>query len=160
MHITLENMSVEVKSVEKTTNNINETKDCNNNNDTTVLNQDLKNQDVVEFIRVRIAKGVINTNTFKITYLSEYVKSKFSKLIDIKLLSIPSKEKIFNPDVSKVTMLFNLRINWEKLILHPNICSPISRIDKDIRELILIICSQIKYDEFDNMAKINNLNKN
>ena len=104
-------MSVEVKSVEKTTNNINETKDCNNNNDRTVLNQDLKNQDVVEFIRVRIAKGVINTNTFKITYLSEYVKSKFNKLIEIKLLSIPSIENIFRLEVFIVTIVFNLRIS-------------------------------------------------
>ena len=39
-------------------------------------------------------------------------------------------------------------------------CSPTSRIESEISELIFIICSKIKYDEFDNIANINNLNKN
>ena len=111
MHMILENISDEVKLVEKITNNIKDTNDCNNNNDKIHLNQDLKNQDVLEFINVIIANGVININTFKITYLREYVKSKFNKLIDIKLFSIPSKEKIFIPDVSMVTILFSLSIS-------------------------------------------------
>lgn len=153
-------MSVDEKLVEKITNKIRDTKDCKSNNDNTVLNQDLKNQDVVEFINVRIANGVININTFNITYRNEYVKSKFNKLIEIKLLSIPSIENIFRLEVFIVTILFNLRINWEKLILHPNMCSPISLIDREIKELIFIICSQIKYDEFDNIANMNSLNKN
>ena len=160
IQITFEKISVAEKFVENITSNIKETKHCKSNKESTALNQDLKNQDVEELINVSIANGVIKIKTFNITYLNEYVKSKFSKLMEIKLFSKPSSEKTFKLELSTVTILFNLIISWEKLILQPNMCSPTSRIESEISELIFIICSKIKYDEFDNIANINNLNKN
>ena len=69
--MTFENKSCDEKSTEKTTSKIIDTNDCNNNNDKTLLNQALKNQLLEVLINDKKAKGVINKNTFKITYLSE-----------------------------------------------------------------------------------------
>ncbi|MCR5145828.1 MAG: hypothetical protein K6B70_00540, partial [Clostridia bacterium] len=55
----------------------------------------MKNHEVELLINDKIANGVINKKTFKITYLSEYVNNKFNKLIEIKLFKIPSNEKKF-----------------------------------------------------------------
>ena len=141
MQIILDSTSVDVKSKEKVINNIRLTSDCNNSKDKIVLNQDLKNHDDEEFIKLRIAKGVINTKTFKITYLKEYVNNKFSKLKDIKLFNKPSNENRFRLVLLVVIILFNLEINSEKLILQLNKFSPTSRMASDISELIFINCS-------------------
>ena len=106
------------KSIEKVISKIRETKDCNNKRDRVALNQALKNQFVLELIKVRIANGVIKIKTFRSTYLKEYVKSKLIKFIVIKLLRTPSKEKtLIGVVLLLVTMLFSLSINWEKLML-------------------------------------------
>ena len=60
-------MFPEEKSIENVISRINETKDCSKSSESVALNHDLKNQLVVEFIKVRIAKGVIKIKTFKIT---------------------------------------------------------------------------------------------
>ncbi len=148
IQINFDNISEEEKLVENTINRIKLTKDCSNKSDNIALNHDLKNQEVDEFINVRIANGVININTFKITYLNEYVKSKLIKFRDIKPLNKPSSENTFKLTLSDVITLFNLVINSRKLILQLNIFSPISRIARDISEFIFIICSIKKYEEF------------
>lgn len=161
MQRTFERMFPEEKSIEKVTNKISATKDCSKSNERVALNQALKNQLVVELIKVSTAKGVIKINTFTITYLKEYVKSRFIKLIVIKLFNTPSSEKTFMLVVlSLVIILSNLRISWEKLILHPKMFSPNSRIARDISEFIFKNCSIKKYDELDKIANINNLNIN
>lgn len=160
MQITFENKFPDEKSTEKIINKIKETKDCNNKSDNKDLNHDLKNQEVEELIRVMNAKGVISTNTLRMIYLKEYVNNKLIKLIEIKPLSKPSSEKTFKLESCVVIILFNLKINSEKLILHLKIFSPTSLIAREIRELIFIICSIIKYDELDKSAKINNLKRN
>ena len=71
MQIIFENVSVDEKSTENIISKINATKDCSNSKDSTALNQDLKNHELEEFIKVSIANGVIKMNTFKITYLNE-----------------------------------------------------------------------------------------
>lgn len=148
IQINFDNISEEEKLVENTINRIKLTKDCSNKSDNIALNHDLKNQEVDEFINVRIANGVININTFKITYLNEYVKSKLIKFRDINPFNKPSSENTFKLTLSDVTTLFNLVINSRKLILQLNIFSPISRIARDISEFIFIICSIRKYEEF------------
>ena len=135
-------MFPEEKSIENVISKINDTKDCSKSSESVALNQDLKNQLVVEFIKVRIAKGVIKIKTFKITYRKEYVKSRFIKLIVIKLFKTPSIEKtLILVVLSFVIMLSSFRTSCEKLILHPKIFSPSSRIARDISEFIFIICS-------------------
>ena len=49
---------------------------------------------------------------------------------------------------------FNLFINSEKDILQLNIFSPISRIEEDKNEFILINCSKIKSEQFMQIPKI------
>ena len=80
--------------------------------------------------------------------------------MEIKLLRSPSNENTFKSVSLVVIILFNFNINSEKLMLHLNMFSPTSLIAKDMRELMFINCSIKKYDEFDNIAKINNLNIN
>ena len=64
-------------------------------------------------------------------------------------------------DVSEFdTILSNFKINCAKLILQLKIFSPSSRMERDINEFILIICSIIKNDELDNIANISNLKIN
>ena len=159
MVITFENKSPADRLIEKITSIINATNDCNNSKDKTHLNQDLKNQLVEEFIKVIIAKGVIKTKTFSITYLKEYVKSKFNKLNEIKPFNNPSSEKIFKV-FSVDTILFIFRINSEKLILQLNRFSPTSLIAREIIELMFKNCSIKKYEKFDNIAYKNNLKIN
>ena len=128
--------------MENVNNKINDTKDWSNRSESVALNHDLKNHDVLVLMSVKIAKGVININTFKITYRSEYVNSKFIRLIVTKLFKIPSRENILTLVVlSLVITLSSLRISWEKLILQLNMFSPSSRIANDISEFILRICS-------------------
>lgn len=118
MQSILESTFPEEKSIEKVISKIRETKDCNNKRDRVALNHALKNQLELELIKVRIANGVIKIKTFRITYLKEYVKSKLIKLIVIKLLRTPSKEKtLIGVVLLLVITLFNFRINWEKLML-------------------------------------------
>lgn len=152
IQIIFEKVSVEEKFVENITKSISATKDCNNSSERIVLNQALKNHEVELFISVKMAKGVIRINTFKITYLSEYVNNRFNRFIETKLLRMPSKEKTFRLLESTVTILFSLNISSEKLILQLKICSPISLIAREIKEFIFINCSIKKYDELANMA--------
>ena len=105
-------MLPEEKSIEKVISKIRETKDCNNKSERVALNQDLKNQLVLELIKVSIAKGVIKIKTFRITYRKEYVKSRLIKLMVIKLLSTPSREKTFIGVVlSLVIISFSFKIS-------------------------------------------------
>ena len=157
--ITFEKTSEPEKSVAKIINSINDTKDCNKSRASIDFSQALKKEAVEELINVNIAKGVIRIKTFKITYLKEYVKIKFNKFIEIKLLSNPSKEKTFKDEVLVIT-LFNFNINCEKLMLQLKIFSPTSRIASEISEFKFIICSHKKYEELDKIAKTNNLNRN
>lgn len=71
MHSILEETSGLVKSRAKIINKIIEIKGWINNRDKKILNQDLKNQELEEFIKVSIAKGVRSMRTFIIIYLSE-----------------------------------------------------------------------------------------
>lgn len=160
MQIIFENIVGEVKSIEKIINKINATKDWSRSKDSKDLNHDLKNQAVEELIKVIKANGVIKIKTFNITYLKEYVNIRFRRFIEIKLLSNPSSENTLRVVSLVVIILFNLKINSEKLMLHLNIFSPTSLMAKDIREFIFISCSIRKYEEFDSIAKINSLNKN
>ena len=138
---TFDKISVDEKSIEKVINNIKATKDCRSNKERRALNQDLKNQDVEVLIKVKIAKGVIRIKTFKIMYLKEYVNNRFNKLIEIKLFNNPSNEKTFKLLISVVTMLSSFEINSEKLILQLKMFSPISRIEREIKEFIFNNCS-------------------
>lgn len=98
--------------MENVNNKIKDTKDWSNRSESVALNHDLKNQDVLVLISVKIAKGVININTFKITYRSEYVNNRFIRLIVTKLFKIPSRENILTLVVlSLVITLSSLRIS-------------------------------------------------
>lgn len=160
IHIIFENMVGVVKSIEKIINSIKATNDWSKSKDNRDLNHDLKNQAVEELINVINANGLIKINTFNITYLKEYVNIRFRRFMEIKLLRSPSNENTFKSVSLVVIILFNFNINSEKLMLHLNMFSPTSLIAKDMRELMFINCSIKKYDEFDNIAKINNLNIN
>ena len=89
--------------------------------------QERKIHIVEEFIKQSIAKGENNIRTSTNTYLKEYVKSKFTKPILIKLFNIPSKEKTSNDGLSPIDIVvFNFETNSEKEISEPTIFFPIS----------------------------------
>ena len=87
-----------------------------NNKENKLRTQDLKNQEVFSRIRDNIANGVSKINILIITYLNEYVNTKFSKDIDREALSNPSKEKMSRDDEVTETSLFISKIISEKQI--------------------------------------------
>lgn len=120
---------------------------CINNNDNRLLNQDLKNHDVFSWTKVKKAKGEIRIITLIRTYLSEYEKTRLKSPKETKLFKRPFNEKILKEVLSIEIILFISVVKPEKHMLLFKICSPISLIAEDIRELISKICSQTKYEE-------------
>ena len=117
--------------MENIINKTRDTNDCNKRRERIDLKYALKNHEVEVLINVKNAKGVIKIKTFKTTYLKEYVKSKFNKLIEMKPRKSPSIEKIFGFDSDIIW--FNFNINCEKLISQLKIPSPIALIASEIR---------------------------
>lgn len=136
IHISLENVSSELKSREKIISKMIDIKDCIISREIKLFSHVLKNHEVEWFINVKNAKGVNNKKTLTIIYLREYEKSKLNKLIETKLLIKPLKEKILKVVslVEIVELIF--WINDEKDIFLLKIPSPISLIDEEISELI------------------------
>ena len=66
---------------------------CINKRENMFFNHDLKNQDVESKINDKIAKGVSKIKILIITYLKEYVNTKFSKDIVMEDFIKPSNEK-------------------------------------------------------------------
>ena len=112
-----------LKSNVKNINKIIEIKGWSISKEIKILNHALKNQEVEELIKVRIAKGVININTLTIIYLNEYESIKFIKLIEHKLFKIPSREKTLREE-STVMYEFKCSIKEEKLIFSWNTKDP------------------------------------
>ena len=71
MHKILEKTEGLLKSRANTISKTIDIKDWINNKDRNIFIQDLKNQDVELFIKVKKAKGVTRINTFTIIYLNE-----------------------------------------------------------------------------------------
>ena len=83
----------------------------------------------------KIAKGVSNINIFNITYLKEYVNTRFNKDVVREAFIMPSKEKMSSEE-SVLKLEFSSEINSEKQILLWNKSSPILLIAKEIFEII------------------------
>ena len=60
---------------------------------------------------------------------------KFKRPIEIKLLIIPSNEKIFKVELSKEITEFKFWINFEKQIEVENKFSPICLMEEEIKEI-------------------------
>ena len=86
-------------------------------------------------IKVKNANGVRSTRTFTIMYLSEYVKSKFIKVIEKKLFNKPLNEKILKSVESTVIVELKLSIIAEKEMSQPNALAPAFRIASEIKEV-------------------------
>ena len=135
MHNILEVISEEEKSSAKTISNIIEINGWMKSSDKNTLSQALKNHELELFIRVRKAKGISNSSTFIIIYLKEYVNKRLTKLTDIILFKIPSKENTFMLAESMDMTEFKFSIKVEKEISVFKIDSPISRISEEIKEV-------------------------
>ncbi len=98
---------------------------CINNKENKFLTQDLKNQDVESKINDKIAKGVSKINILIITYLKEYVKTKFNKEIVREVFINPSNENTSREEASTVIVLLISKINSAKQIFLLNKFSPI-----------------------------------
>ena len=107
---------------------------CINNKENKFLSQDLKNQDVVSKINDKIAKGVSKIKILIITYLKEYVNTKFSKEIVREDFIRPSNEKTSREEVLTEIVLFISSINSEKQMFLLNRFSPILLIARVILE--------------------------
>ena len=101
------------------------------NRERKVLTQALKIQLNLSTDKQRIAKGLIKTKTFTMTYLKEYDNARLIKPIEINDFIIPSNENKLNDVVSKKVEEFKLWINAEKQISVLKMLSPIFRITKD-----------------------------
>ena len=144
-------------------NKINKTKAtiiCINNNENIFLIQDLKNQDVESKINDKIAKGVSNIKILIITYLKEYVKTKFNKDIVREVFIKPSKENTSIEPVSIQIVLLILKISSAKQIFSLNKSSPMPLIAKVILQKIFKNISVKKYEKLINIPKIIHLNIN
>ena len=128
-----ENKSTELKSSEKITSKIIGTKDCNSKSPKKVRNHVLKNHEVDRLIKVRIEKGVIATKTFNKIYLNAYENTKLNNPNEIKLLIIPSTEKILKEVCSILITEFNFKINSEKEILVPKMFLPTWQMEAEIK---------------------------
>lgn len=158
-HKIFEVISELLKSNVKNINKIIEIKGWSISKEIKILNHALKNQEVEELIKVRIAKGVININTLTIIYLNEYESIKFIKLIEHKLFKIPSREKTLREE-STVMYEFKCSIKEEKLIFSSNTKRPTSLIAAEIRDIKYIKNSQKKYEAFIRVPNIINLKIN
>ena len=76
--------------------------------------QALKNHEVCSNINDKIAKGVSKIKILIITYLKEYVKTRFNKDIVSEALIIPSNEKISKEEEVIEISLFISKISSEK----------------------------------------------
>lgn len=124
------------KSIENRINKTIETIICINKSENIFLIQALKNHDVFCNNKDKKAKGVSKIKSFTITYLNEYVKTKFNKDIVREVFIKPSNEKISIDDVFIEIKLFIFSISSEKHIFLLNNSSPIPLIDKVILENI------------------------
>ena len=127
---------------------------CINNRENKFLNQDLKNQEVVSKINDKIANGVSKIKILIITYLKEYVKTKFNKDIVREALSNPSKEKISREEESIEILLFISKISSEKQIFLWNKSSPIPLIAREILDKRSKISPTKKYEKLIQIPKI------
>lgn len=107
---------------------------CINNKENKFFIQDLKNHDVESKINDKIANGVSKIKILIITYLKEYVKTKFNKDVVREAFIIPSKEKISSEEVLTEIVLLISRINSAKHIFLLNKLSPIPLIASVIFE--------------------------
>ena len=133
MYKNLENKLLLSKFNENITNKIMLTNDCKSKSDKNVRSQVLKNHDVERLIRVKIAKGVIITNTFNNTYLREYENTKLNKPKEINPFINPSTEKILKEFCSILIIELSLKINSEKDIFALKMFFPTSQIDEEIK---------------------------
>ena len=85
-------------------------------------------------------------------YRNEYEKIKLNKPSEIKLLIIPSTEKMLKLEVDTTELISETKV--EKQMFLEKIISPKFLIAKLKREFKLRICSQIKYEEFINIPNI------
>lgn len=125
-----------------------------NNKENKLRIQDLKNQEVFSRIRDNIANGVSKINILIITYLNEYVNTKFSKDIDREALSNPSKEKMSRDDEVTETSLFISKISSEKQIFLWNRLSPIPLIAREMLDTKFKNSSMKKYEKLTQIPKI------
>ena len=148
------------KSNDKVTINIIKIKNCINKSEKNDLNQLLKNQ-LEEFKDIlRNAKGDSKINTFTIIKRKEYENIKERRPMLQKDLIIPFKEKTSNEVPPIERMEFNSPTNVLKEICLEIISFPTSCIAVVIRSVMLINCSQIKYELFIIMALKTILNIN
>lgn len=144
MHNILEVISEEEKSSAKTISSIIEINGWMKSSDKNTLSQALKNHELELFIRVRKAKGISNSSTFIIIYLKEYVNNRLTKLKDIMLLKIPSKENTLILAESIVITEFKPSTNAEKEISLFRIEPPICIISEESKSVKYIKNSHIK----------------
>lgn len=130
----LEKILFEDISKEKIRSNIIATKTCTSIRDIKDLNQELNNIEVFLLHKERIAKGESNTNILIKTYLTAYVITKFNIPTEMRVLIIPSNEKMSKFSLIDITE-FNLDIILEKQILVLNKFSPICLTAEDIVEI-------------------------
>ena len=121
---------------------------CINNKEKKFFAQDLKNQFVEGVVNDKNANGDNNTNSFIITYLKEYVKTKLSKDIVNEPFIRPSKEKMLIELVLRDIVVFIVRINSEKEISFLNKSLPRLQIAKEIFEFKSKINCIIKNEQF------------
>ena len=103
--------------------------------------------------KVKKAKGANNVKIFIIIYRKEYVKIKFNRLIDIKLLNNPFIENKLKSVSFKVIILFKSCIKEEKHISLPNKFSPIPRIASETLEISSINISHINGEKLSKIEK-------
>ena len=123
---------------------------CINKSEKTFLIQDLKNHEVFCKSNDNIAKGVNKIKILIITYLKEYVKTKFNRDIVRVAFINPSNENISRVELSVKIKSFIHKISSEKQIFLLNKFSPIPRIAKVIYEQISNNFSITKYNTFEN----------
>ena len=133
---------------------------CINKSEKTFLIQDLKNHEVFCKSNDKIAKGVNKIKILIITYLKEYVKTKFNRDIVRVAFINPSNENISRVELSVKIKSFIHKISSEKQIFLLNKFSPIPRIAKVIYEQISNNFSIKKYEEFMQMQNIIHLKIN
>lgn len=147
IRINLQKVLLEVRFKENINKRIIETNTWTNIKDIKDFIHELNKIDVVLLHKERNAKGESITKIFINTYLTAYVIIKFNKPTEIRVLIIPSKEKISKFSLIDITE-FNFLINSEKQILVLNKYSPICLILLDSKEMKYIISSQRNKEKF------------
>ena len=123
-------------------------------------NQALKNHEVCSNINDKIAKGVSKIKILIITYLKEYVKTRFNKDIVSEALIIPSNEKISKEEEVIEISLFISKISSEKQMFLWNKSSPIPLIARDILDKKFKASPTKKYEKLIQIPKIIDLKIN